>query len=266
LAGAHLAGGLAALGLHLLAVRLWVTPDMTGAYAAGCLIYDLCAYVALASGAHAWTLGRMVADRAIEGARLERDLAATRLASLRWRLNPALLGGTLEAIAALAASDPVRADELTGRLGELLRVMLAGAGQEEIRLAQEVEFLQLQLGVLALARGSAPALEVDFATECAGAAVPAMLLQPLAELAGDPPITLAARRSGGWLVLTVALPTVADPGMVHRLAALLASRLNREPGRPVPATGPAGAAPLELRLRWRRAPEPEAEPVLAGLA
>lgn len=127
LIAAHVAGALAALGLHLLAVRLWVTPSMDGNYAAGCLIYDLCAYVALAVGAHAWTVGRLVAERALEAARLERDLRAAHLDSLRWRLDPAFVGETLESIASLAAVEPNRADELTGRLGEQLRVMLSGA-------------------------------------------------------------------------------------------------------------------------------------------
>jgi hypothetical protein len=143
------------LGLHLLAVRLWVTPAMDGTYAAGCLIYDLCAYVALAGGAHAWTLGRLVAERALEAAGLERDLAATRLASLRWRLDPAFLGDTLEAIAALAATEPGRADELTGRLGELLRLLLDGAGPDHARPADDAELLGVQLGVRALAHGAA---------------------------------------------------------------------------------------------------------------
>jgi acyl dehydratase len=100
---------------------------MDGNYAAGCLIYDLCAYVALAGGAHAWTVGRLVAERALEAARLERDLSAAQLDTLRWRLDPVFVGDTLETIAVLAAAEPGRADELTGRLGEELRVMLAGA-------------------------------------------------------------------------------------------------------------------------------------------
>ena len=127
LVAAHMAGALVALGLHLLAVWLWVTPAMDGNYAAGCLIYDLCAYVALAGGAHAWTVGRLVAERALEAARLERDLSAAQLDTLRWRLDPVFVGDTLETIAVLAAAEPGRADELTGRLGEELRVMLAGA-------------------------------------------------------------------------------------------------------------------------------------------
>lgn len=266
LAGAHLAAGLATLGLHLLAVRLLVTPDMDGAYAAGCLIYDLCAYVALASGAHAWTLGRMVADRAIDAARLERDLAAARLASLRWRLNPALLGGALDAIGTLAAVDPNRADELTGRLGDLLRLLLASAGRQDNELAQEVAFLGMQLEVLGLAHGSAPALELDVAPECAGAEVPAMLLQPLAELGTDR-IGLVARRSGACLLLTAWLPGDAASGLADVVSAQLATRLTREPGDTVSATYTPAGMRLELRLRWRPvSADVPAETALAGVA
>lgn len=124
LAGAHVAGALGVLGLHLLAVRLWVTPGMNGTYAAAGLIYNLCAYIALAAGAHAWTLGRLVAERSLEAARLERDLRAARLATLRWRLDPGFVREALETIATLAQPEPERADELTGRLGEALRDML----------------------------------------------------------------------------------------------------------------------------------------------
>ncbi|HET7470962.1 MAG TPA: histidine kinase [Gemmatimonadales bacterium] len=125
LAAAHLVAALCLLGLHLLAVRLWVTPDMDGTYAAAGLIYNVCAYVALAAASHAWTLGRLLAERSLEAARLERDLGAARLATLRWRLDPDLLRRTLETIATLAEPEPHRADELTGQLGESLRGMLA---------------------------------------------------------------------------------------------------------------------------------------------
>lgn len=127
LAAAHLVGALGVLGLHLLAVRLWVSPEMDGTYVAAGLIYDLCAYVALAAGSHAWTLGRLLAERSLEAARLERDLAAARLATLRYRLDPGFLRDTLETIATLAEPEPHRADELTGQLGEALREMLVEA-------------------------------------------------------------------------------------------------------------------------------------------
>jgi hypothetical protein len=127
LAGAHLAGAAYVLGLHLLAVHLWVSPEMTGNYVAAGLIYNVCAYVALAAGSHAWTLGRLVAERSVEAARLERDLAAARLATLRWRLDPGFLRDTLETIATLAEPEPHRADELTGQQGEALREMLVEA-------------------------------------------------------------------------------------------------------------------------------------------
>ncbi len=266
LAGAHLAGGLAVLAAHLLAVRLWVTPDMDGTYAAGTLLYDLCAYAALASAAHAWTLGRMVADRALDAARLERDLTGARLESLRWRLSPAFLGGALEAIAALAGTDPDRADELTGALGELLRLLLAGAGQEEVALEREVDFLRLQLQLLSLARGTAPVLHQDMDADCTCATVPAMLLQPLAEMPGVPAIELAARRSAGWLVLTLRWSGRVEPGRLDVLAAQLATRLRRAPGATVVAR-PGGRGTIELRLRWVGAEIPEApEPALAGVA
>jgi two-component system, LytTR family, sensor kinase len=127
LAAGHVPGAVCVLGLHLLVVHRWVSPDMSANYVAAGLIYNLCAYVALAAGSHAWTLGGLVAQQSLEAARLERDLAAARLATLRWRLDPRYLRDTLETIATLAEPEPQRADELTGQLGEALRDMLVEA-------------------------------------------------------------------------------------------------------------------------------------------
>ena len=100
-----------------------------------------------------------------------------------------------------------------------------------------------------------------------GAAVPAMLLQPLAEVTGASRIEMVARRSGAWLVLTVRLPGVTAPGVADVLSAQLATRLNREHGPAAATTRPGDEPTLELRLRWlRAAAQAETEPALAGLA
>jgi LytS/YehU family sensor histidine kinase len=102
---------------------------MGGNLVATLLVNDLCVYAALAAGAHAWTMRETAATRAAAVARLDAELAAARLELLRWQMRPEVLFGALDRIAALAAEHPDRADELTGRLGELLRLMLRPAAE-----------------------------------------------------------------------------------------------------------------------------------------
>lgn len=151
--------------------------------------------------------------------RAELQLARSQLQVLKMQLDPHFLFNTFNAIAALMHRDAAAADAMLTRLSELLRITLARAGDQEVTLAEEMEFLRLYLEIQQSRFGER--LSVDWRVDAAaeGAAVPHLVLQPIVENAvqhgiarvpGPGRIGIAARREGGRLVLEV---TDSGPGL-----------------------------------------------------
>jgi LytS/YehU family sensor histidine kinase len=191
---AHLGLGLATMTAHLRLMDALVDPDMGGSLVATLLLSNATVYAAIAAGAHAWTVRGAVAERRAAATLLEGELAAARLELLRWQLRPELLFGALERIGQLAEGESEQADELTGHLGELLRLMLQSGHSALVPLDREVHLVRAYLAVAAAVRGDREG--ADFRVEPAArrALVPAMLLLPIIDLAGDHIIISATLR------------------------------------------------------------------------
>jgi two-component system LytT family sensor kinase len=116
--------------------------------------------------------------RAIE---LEARLTSAKLQALRMQLNPHFLFNTLNSIAALVYVNPRAADEMLGDLSELLRRCLDSMDEQEIPLAQELEFIGAYLSIEQKRFGERLRLERSVPDELMKALVPALLLQPLVE-------------------------------------------------------------------------------------
>ncbi|MGE5733245.1 MAG: sensor histidine kinase, partial [Gemmatimonas sp.] len=84
-------------------------------------------------------------ERDVRAAQLERDAVSARLESLSLRLQPHFLFNALNMISSTVYEDPVAADELIGRLGELLRESLSTTDRQEISLGEELEVLRAYL-------------------------------------------------------------------------------------------------------------------------
>ena len=120
-------------------------------------------------------------DREVHAAKLERDAVNTRLESLRLRLQPHFLFNALNTISSTLYENPTAADELIGRLGELLRQSLASADRPEITLAEELDVLRAYQAFIDARFGDRVSFTYDVAPEVLSMAVPAFLLQPLVE-------------------------------------------------------------------------------------
>ncbi|MFI5311252.1 MAG: sensor histidine kinase [Gemmatimonadales bacterium] len=120
-------------------------------------------------------------DRELRSVALERDAANARLSTLRGQLQPHFLFNALNAISSTIYDDPIAADELVGRLGDLLRHSLRTGDRQEIAVSEELEILRAYLSLVEARFGDrlVVALDVDPSTE--SLAVPAFLLQPLVE-------------------------------------------------------------------------------------
>lgn len=174
------------------------------------------------AGERSRAAARLAEERARLEARLTRaelQLARSQLQVLKMQLDPHFLFNTFNAIAALMHRDAAAADTMLTRLSELLRITLARAGDQEVTLREELEFLRLYLEIQLSRFGDRLAVDWRVEPGAEGAAVPHLLLQPVVENAvqhgisrvrGPGRIGIAARRQGGQLVLEV---TDTGPGL-----------------------------------------------------
>jgi two-component system, LytTR family, sensor kinase len=103
------------------------------------------------------------------------------LDALSLRLRPHFLFNALNTISSTVYQDPVAADDLIGRLGELLRRTLHTDGRQEIPLAEELDVLRSYQALVEARFGDRIGFTIDVEPRTTALAVPAFLLQPLVE-------------------------------------------------------------------------------------
>jgi two-component system LytT family sensor kinase len=153
-----------------------------------------------------------VRERDLQTAQLESLLAKTQLAALRSQLHPHFLFNALNTISSLVEEDPRRARLMIGQLGELLRLSLEHADEEEIPLEQEMAFVGLYLEIQRARYEERLKVNVDLDPSVADVLVPTFILQPLVENAvlhgvatrfEDTLVEVSATRAGDQLQLQV---------------------------------------------------------------
>jgi LytS/YehU family sensor histidine kinase len=97
------------------------------------------------------------------------------------QLNPHFLFNTLNAAVSLVSSRPKVAEQMLVRLADLLRRTLRDGESDFITVSREADFLRNYLEVQRLRFPDRLSFNVEVAPEVLGAAVPSLLLQPLAE-------------------------------------------------------------------------------------
>ena len=116
----------------------------------------------------------------LRNSELRRDWAGARLAALRSQLSPHTLLNVLHTIQARIPGEPERAESLIASLGDLLRGLLEAGERDFARLRDELQFVELYLG---LQLGRFPdRLTIRVQSDGAPAVwVPSLILQPLVE-------------------------------------------------------------------------------------
>ncbi len=178
---------------------------VTGLYSA--LFIALFSGIRFAMAYHDLALTRA---RAVEQTRAE--LAQAELRALRAQIHPHFLFNTLNSIAALIATDPRAAEDVTTRLADLFRYTLRASEREHSTLGAELDFLRAYLAIERVRFGERLRLEEAIEPGLEGLLVPSLLLQPVVENAvryavGARPegatLALIARRTGDRLMLEV---------------------------------------------------------------
>ncbi len=162
----------------------------------------------------------------VQSAHLESRLAQAQLQALRMQLHPHFLFNTLNSISALLRKDPDAADEMVGCLGDFLRLTLENSGKQEVKLEEELEFLNRYLEIERIRFQSRLLTQMQIEPQTLAALVPHLVLQPIVENAirhGIAPnenqgrIEVRAWRTNGKLLLEVqdngpGLPTRGENG------------------------------------------------------
>src|SRR5205085_7447075 len=120
-------------------------------------------------------------ERQVRTAELERLLAESRLNTLRSQLHPHFLFNTLNAISAHVEHNPRIARRMLEQLGDLLRLSLEHADEQEIPLQKELAFLELYLAVQHVRFEERLDVEMSIEPATLTCLAPTFVLQPLVE-------------------------------------------------------------------------------------
>jgi LytS/YehU family sensor histidine kinase len=139
------------------------------------------------------------------------------LKMLRYQLNPHFLFNTLNAISTLVLDGQNRTANLAvSRLSEFLRYTLDQDPMKKVTLRQELDALNLYLGIEKLRFGDRLRLEFEVDERAESALVPSLLLQPLVENAMK--YAISPREEGGSVTVIAGIEdgqlrlAVADDG------------------------------------------------------
>ena len=143
--------------------------------------FNILIYGGIVVAWYAVTYYRDLQERRLESAELVASLQRAQLQALRSQLNPHFLFNTLHSIAELVHENPRLAEQMVLRLSELLRKALRSSGEQEVALAEELDFAKGYLEIEQLRLGERLSVTWDVAPEALVARVPSLLLQPLIE-------------------------------------------------------------------------------------
>jgi two-component system LytT family sensor kinase len=158
------------------------------------------AYVPIVVVAHALSYYWKMRDRELHSAKLQMQLAKSRLQTLKSHLQPHFLFNTMHSISALMLTDVRAADRMMARLSDLLRMSLENTEAQTTRLSRELEFVAGYLEIEKIRFEERLNIVLDIAPETLDALVPSLLLQPLVENAVRHGI--ARLSAGGTLWIT----------------------------------------------------------------
>jgi sensor histidine kinase YesM len=179
----------------------------------GRLHMQLLIYAAIAGTGHALVLYERYRERQTAAVRLEAQLAAAQLESLRSQLQPHFLFNSLHTIASLArAGDNAGVVRLIADFSELLRHGLDTNGRKHQSVREEIQLVERYLAIQRVRFEDRLSVCVNVAPDVAHAKVPLLIVQPLVENAlrhglgprvGPGSLHVTAMRSNGRTLIEV---------------------------------------------------------------
>jgi len=181
-------------------------------YVRGRMHLQLLIYAAIVATGQAFGFYNHYRERQLAAARLEAQLSAARLDSLRTQLQPHFLFNSLHSIASLArAGDTAGVVRLISGFSDLLRSLLESEASHH-SLRQELALVDRYLDIQRVRFGDRLRAKIDPSAEAADARVPMLIVQPLVENSlrhgfaqriEPGRVAVRARREGNALVIEV---------------------------------------------------------------
>jgi LytS/YehU family sensor histidine kinase len=167
--------------------------------------YGIWAYGIIAGISYAIRISRSLREKEAARARAEAARATAELSALRGQLNPHFLFNTLHTVIALVRREPQMAEAALEQFGEMLRYVLDvnRAEQEDVQLADEMEFVRNFLSLEQLRLGDRLRVIEDVSADALDCVIPSLTLQPLVENAVK--YAVAPRTSGGTIEIKASL-------------------------------------------------------------
>jgi len=222
----HVAAALAFAALHTAAsvgIELWLKPydlrnptEFTERFsdiAIRLIPLEILLYGLVVLAYHVAASAARERERERQAAQLETSLAEARLQALKLQIQPHFLFNTLNGISSLVrGGESAQAIGMIGGLSDLLRYSLDHGGGARVPLEEEAAMVGRYFDIQRLRFSDRLEVELDLAPETSRAAVPVLLLQPLAENAiqhgvarsqAKGRVTVRARRQGDELCIEV---------------------------------------------------------------
>jgi len=175
--------------------------------------WSLVIYWIVLAVSYAWDYYGRARDEQLRASNLESQFAKAQLEALKQQLQPHFLFNTLNSISVLMQKgDVAGSTSMVFGLSDLLRYTLNQNGQQEVPLADEIDFTQRYLAIEQTRFGERLKISYDISPETLGSHVPVFLLQLLVEnairhgiakKAGDGHLTIRATRHDDRLRLSV---------------------------------------------------------------
>ena len=131
---------------------------------------------------------------------------------MRAQINPHFLFNSLNTIADLIVTDPVKAESMTVLLAKVFRHVLLYSDRQMTAVSEEIEFLKTYLRIEEVRFGPRLSVRMDVDPSVSSARVPSLILQPVVENAikhglapkvGSGHLHIRAGRDGGFIKLEV---------------------------------------------------------------
>ena len=150
---------------------VWISSTVTGLFDYGC---GLALLTVVATN-------RRYHQLRLRSSELRREWAGARLAALRTQLSPHTLFNVLHTIQARISGEPEVAQSLIASLGDLLRRLLQAGERDFALLRDELQFVELYLGLQTGRFADRLTVHVQSAADVPLVWVPSLILQPLVE-------------------------------------------------------------------------------------
>jgi LytS/YehU family sensor histidine kinase len=155
------------------------------------------AFEAMRSQLHETTVALRTKER--DEAEARRVAAEAQLVSLESRVNPHFLFNTLNSIASLTHSDPVRAERMTTQLASLMRSSLDSGSSPLVTADEEARLVRTYLDIERVRFGDRLRFTIDIDDRARQTSVPRLSLQTVVE--NSVKYAIAPRREGGRVTI-----------------------------------------------------------------